>query len=82
MEEGAGRGIGARLSQGAGFLEKHPAGLTFAGNVLSGSAEAGFREDQQQYYLDALAQRREEDEYNRSREKMLRDMILSGVWRN
>ncbi len=74
---GAGGGIGGALRSGASFLEEHPTSVTFAGNLLSGT---GY--DQGDYYQDLIAQRREEEEYDRSREKMLRDMILSGAWRS
>ena len=75
-------GIGTALRSGANFLEEHPKSVEFAGNLLSGRADAQIREDRQQYYLDVLAQRREEEEYERSREKMLRDLIISGGWRS
>ncbi len=70
-------GIGGAMRQGANFIEEHPASLTFAGNMLS---ETGY--NQEDYYKESLAQRREEEEYDRSRDKLLRDMILSGTWRS
>ena len=74
-------GIGKAIKGAPSFLAENPATLEFAGNMLSGRAEAGFREDQQQFYQDQLQLRREQDEHERSEEKMLRDMIIAGTWR-
>ena len=74
-------GIGSALKAVPEWLGEHPEAMTAAGQILSSNAEMGIREDQQQFYQDQLALRREQDEYEKSQEKMLRDMIISGAWR-
>ncbi len=74
-------GIGNALKSGSEFLEAHPKSVEFAGNLLSGRAEAQQFESQEKRYREELAFRREQEEYDKSEKAMLRQMILSGVWR-
>lgn len=74
-EQGWGGKLGGGIGKVAGWMGDHPEVLEAAGGFLNKRQEN--RTDNR-----ALALAEEKAEYEKSQEKLLRDMILSGAWRS